>query len=245
MSEPISKKDVVTFLQDHPNFFADNPVLLQELTVADEQGQLQQMATYQAKSLQQQNQQLKNQIKQLIHHAKINETLMNRVYELLVELAVSDGDEFLSCFVDFVQNHFASDYFKLSCRQEFLKQLPSNHCEALTVAQKSQFTIFQHQSEPLSGRLPQSQIEAMFGAHKDIRSAIIIPLGPQANYGLLGFASCDEEKFMPHAASDILQKLGQIASHFFAAKDNKDGHNAQSKIQQTNQSSNDSNQAMS
>ena len=223
MRESISKQDIVAYLQEHPRFFADNPALLQELSVADEQGQLQQMATYQAKSLQQQNQQLKNQIKQLIHHAKINETLMNRVYELLVELAVSDSADFLSRFVDFVQSHFASDYFKISCRQAFLQDLPSTHCEALTAAQKSQFTVFQHQSEPLSGRLPQSQIEAMFGAHKDIRSAIIIPLGPQASYGLLGFASTDEEKFMPHAASDILQKLGHIISHFFAGKVERKG----------------------
>ncbi len=245
MRESISKQDIVAYLQEHPRFFADNPALLQELSVADEQGQLQQMATYQAKSLQQQNQQLKNQIKQLIHHAKINETLMNRVYELLVELAVSDSADFLSRFVDFVQSHFASDYFKISCRQAFLQDLPSTHCEALTAAQKSQFTVFQHQSEPLSGRLPQSQIEAMFGAYKDIRSAIIIPLGPQASYGLLGFASTDEEKFMPHAASDILQKLGHIISHFFASKVSKHGQQKDSDMPQSNPSNHDSNQAMS
>ena len=245
MSESISKQDIVAYLQDHPTFFADNPSLLQELTVADDQGQLQQMATYRAKSLQQQNQQLKHQIKQLIHHAKINETLMNRVYELLVELAVTERADFLSRFVDFVQSHFASDYFKLSCRQEFLQQLPSNHCEALTAAQKSQFTVFQHQDEPLSGRLPQSQIEAMFGAHKDIRSAIIIPLGPGASYGLLGFASCDEDKFMPHAASDILQKLGHIVSCFFAAKDSGNEQPTQSGSTPAKTSGHDSSQAMS
>ncbi|KAA3640360.1 MAG: DUF484 family protein [Proteobacteria bacterium] len=243
MTESISTKDIVAYLQDHPTFFADHPTLLQELSVPDEQGQLQQMATYQAKTLQQQNHQLKNQIKQLIHHAKINETLMNRVYELLVELAVCDSDRFLNRFIDFVQSHFASDYFKLSCRKEFLPQQPSHYCEALTAAQKSQFTVFQHQSEPLSGRLPQSQIEAMFGIHKDIRSAIVMPLGPQAQYGLLGFASCDEDKFMPHAASDILQKLGHIVSHFFAAQ----SHPQQAKVKESNvqKPNNDSSQAMS
>jgi uncharacterized protein YigA (DUF484 family) len=243
MTESISNKDIVAYLQDHPAFFADHPALLQELTVPDEQGQLQQMATYQAKTLQQQNQQLKNQIKQLIHHAKLNETLMNRVYELLVELAVCDRSAFLSRFVEFVKNHFSSDYFKLSCRQEFLQQLPSSYCEAITAAQKSQFTVFQHQSEPLSGRLPQSQIEAMFGTHKNIQSAIVIPLGPQASYGLLGFASCDEDKFMPHAASDILQKLGHIISHFFATQ-STDKH-PDSKQANDQKPSNDSSQAMS
>ncbi len=245
MTESISKQDIVAYLQAHPDFFADHPDLLLDLTVADEQGQLQQMATYQAKSLQQQNQQLKNQIKQLIHHAKINETLMNRVYALLVELAVSDRADFLNRFVDFVQQHFASDYFKISCRQEFLQQLPDRHCEPLTAAQKSQFTVFQHQTEPLAGRLPQSQIEAMFGAHKDIRSAIIIPLGPQAEYGLLGFASCDEDKFMPHAASDILQKLGHIISQFFAVSSGRGAEPADAKTNYSDQAKHDSNQAMS
>lgn len=245
MTESISNKDIVAYLQDHPTFFAEHPALLQELTVPDEQGQLQQMATYQAKTLQQHNQQLKNQIKQLIHHAKINETLMNRVFELLVELAVTDRSEFLSRFVDFVQSHFASDYFKLSCRQEFLQALPSIHCEALTVAQKSQFTVFQQQSEPLSGRLPQSQIEAMFGRHKDIRSAIIIPLGPQASFGLLGFASCDEEKFMPHAASDILQKLGHIVSHYFATLTSSRNSRENGDNSNNTSANHDSSQAMS
>jgi uncharacterized protein YigA (DUF484 family) len=245
MSESISKQDIVAYLKDHPNFFADNPSLLQELQVADEQGQLQQMATYRAKTLQQQNQQLKNQIKQLIHHAKINETLMNRVFELLVTLAVSEQAEFLNRFVAFVQQHFASDYFKLSCRQEFLQGLPGRYCEALTAAQKSQFTVFQHQSEPLAGRLPQSQIEAMFGAHKDIRSAIIIPLGQQAEFGLLGFASCDEDKFMPHAASDILQKLGHIISQFFAVSSGRKTQEKTATMTTSDQPENDSNQAMS
>ncbi|MCX7546136.1 DUF484 family protein [Marinicella gelatinilytica] len=228
MTNSISKKDIVAYLQANPTFFAEHPALLQELTVPDEQGQLQQMATFQARTLQHQNRQLKNQMKQLIHHAKLNEVLMNRVYELLVELAVSDKHDFLHRFVNFVQDHFASDYFKLSCRNEFLHELPSTICEPLTAAQKSQFTVFQHQIEPLSGRLPQSQIEAMFGGHKDIRSAIIIPLGPQATYGLMGFASCDEEKFMPHSASDILQKLGHIVSHFFAAECNHETSQAMS-----------------
>jgi len=228
MSETITKQQVVDYLQSHPAFFQEQPDLLQTLKVPDEQGQLQQLATYQAKNLQAQNQQLKNQIKQLIHHAKINETLMNRIYHLLAELATCDSSEFLPHFVAFVKQHFASDYFKLSCQPRFMTQLPDPSCETITAAQKSQFTIFQTRPEPLSGRLPQSQIEAMFGGHKNIRSAIIIPLGPQACYGLMGFASQDEDKFQPHVASDILQKLGVIVSQFLAAIDHDEPSQAQS-----------------
>lgn len=228
MNETITKQQIVDYLQAHPEFFQSQPDLLQTLKVPDEQGQLQQMATYQAKNLQVQNQQLKNQIKQLIHHAKLNETLMNRIYHLLAELAARDSSDFLSHFVAFVKQHFASDFFKLSCQPRFISQLPNPNCEPITAAQKSQFTIFQNHPEPLSGRLPQSQVEAMFGAHKDIRSAIIMPLGPQACFGLMGFASHDEDRFQPHVASDILQKLSAIISQFLAAVDHDEPSQAQS-----------------
>lgn len=227
-SKPIKKEDIIEYLKSHPDFFQQQPALLQELQVPDEQGQLQQMATYQAKTLQSQNKQLKSHIKELIHYAKINEILMNRIYHLLAELATADSSEFLPRYVDFVKKQFASDYFKLSCQARFIKQQPSKDLEPITAAQKSQFTIFQSKDEPLSGRLPQSQIEAMFGANKDIRSAIIIPLGPKASYGLMGFASTDEDKFQPHLASDILQKLGDIISHFLTALDADEPSQAQS-----------------
>jgi uncharacterized protein YigA (DUF484 family) len=224
----IKKQDIIEYLESHPGFFQEQPELLQELQVPDEQGQLQQMATYQAKTLQAQNKQLKNKIKQLIHHAKINETLMNRIYHLLAELATVERSQFLPRYVDFVKKQFACEHFKLSCQARFIKQQPSKDLEPITAAQKSQFTVFQSKDEPLSGRLPQSQIEAMFGANKDIKSAIIIPLGPQASYGLMGFASSDEDKFHPHLASDILQKLGNILSQFLTAMDADEPNQAQS-----------------
>lgn len=205
---------VTKYLQQNPDFFAKNPDLLTELEVVNSKGELADLTTHQLKALQKENRKLKSQLSQLIANAQQSETLMNRLLFMMTELSSVDKKDVLAVFVDNVTKNFPSDYFKILLT-EGLNDTAIDHVETITTDQKSQFAAVLSKSEPLSGRLKSEQINSIYGEEHGIKSAIVLPVGPQAAFGLMSFASKDEEKFHPHSSTDILQKLSQIlASHF-------------------------------
>ncbi len=216
------------YLRQNPGFFAANPALLNEMEVADESGQLTSLTTHQLRSLQKENRQLKNQIQQLIHNAQQSESLMNRLFELLIQLSTSAREAFIPGFVRFVGEHFPSDYLRLWLAEGLVDADPSEQVDVITAEIRTQFSVFQAKPEPLSGRLKQEKIHSIFKGVDDIKSAIVLPIGPQAQFGLMAFASTDEEKFHPTSASDILQKLTHILAHYLTQSQAQDENQAMS-----------------
>lgn len=206
---------VKKYLQKHPDFFVKNPELLTSLEVVDSKGKLADFTTHQMRALKKENSQLKMQLKQLITNAQQSETLMNRLFTILSELSLVGKEHFLSAFVDKVAEHFPSDYFKLLLAEELCHESVA-HTDVLSANHKTHFANTIHQSTPLSGRLKSEQINSIFENGSDIKSAVVLPIGPQAIYGLMSFASKDQEKFHPHSSTDILQKLSQILASYFS-----------------------------
>ena len=219
---------VKIYLQKNPDFFVKNPELLAALDVVTPKGELADLTTHQLRSLQKENRKLKAQLAQLISNAQQSEKLMDRLLQMVTELAMGDKTEFLSGFVNYVKTHFSSDYFKLLLAEGVKINADIEDVETLNAVQKTHFSVFQAKSEPVSGRLKQEKIQSIFGTDKNIKSAIVLPVGQQAKFGLMSFASKDEEKFHPHSSSDILQKLCQILASYFAQQNNVDAHQAMS-----------------
>jgi len=203
------------YLLKNPGYFALYPELMSELEVVSPRGELTNLSTHQLRTLQKENKQLKTQMAQLIKNAEQSESLMNRLFELLTELSVMNQAEFLPGFVEFVTNHFPSDYFKLLLVEGLMGLPESEHVEVITAAQQNQFSVFQTKPQPLSGRLEKEKLCSMYGDCVEIKSAIVLPIGRHAEFGMMSFASKDEEKFHPNSSSDILQKLCQILESYF------------------------------
>ena len=204
------------YLLKHPEFLGQHPELMTELEVVTPQGELTNLTTHQLRSLQKENQLLKTQMAQLIQNAQQNESLMNRMFDMLTHLAVAKQNDFLAGFVDFVAEHFQSDYFKLLVAENFLGGLEHPSLAALLPSHSQQFSVFSAKAEPMSGRLKKEKLDSVFGSDHQIKSAVVLPIGPQASYGMLAFGSLDEEKFHPNSSSDILQKLCLILETYFA-----------------------------
>ncbi len=222
------QQGIKKYLLKNPGFFALFPELMSELEVVTPKGELTNLSTHQLRTLQTENKQLKAQITQLIKNAQQSESLMNRLFELLIELSVMKQDDFLPGFVKFVSTHFPSDYFKLLLVKGSVEVADSAHVETITAAQVTQFSVFQAKQEPLSGRLKKEKLDSIFGEVEVIKSAIVLPIGHQAEFGLMSFASKDEEKFHPNSSSDILQKLCQILESYFQHQQPQDEHQAMS-----------------
>jgi len=204
------------YLLKHPGFFAQHPELMAELEVVSHGGKLTDLTTHQLRTLQKTNRELKTQMSQLIKNAQQSESMMNRLFELMLEMSVVNKDEFLPEFVGFVVKHFPADYFKVLVSDGLLDLPENDHIDRYHTAQKQLFDDFKNKSEPLSGRLQKEKISSIFEFSDDIKSAIVLPLGSNAVYGLLAFASKDEEKFHPNSSSDLLQKLTQILVSYFS-----------------------------
>lgn len=222
------QKAIKNYLLKNPSFFTQHPELMAELEVVTPAGDLTDFTTHQLRTLQKDNQQLKSQMAQLIKNAQQSESMMNRLFNLLTELSVVKQNEFLPEFVAFVAENFPSDYFKLLVAEGITELPESPLLDTLTAAQITQFSVFKAKSEPLSGRLKQEKMHSIFPLVDDIRSAVVLPVGPHAEYGLMVFASRDEEKFHPNLASDLLQKLGQILTAYFSQLQPEDENQAMS-----------------
>lgn len=209
---------VIKYLQKYPDFFTKHPNLLTELEVANSKGELTDLTTHQLRSLQKENRKLKDQISQLINNAQHSESLMNRLLNLLTALSMDSEQGFIPGFVNYVKDNFNSDYFKLLVPEGLGDYAEINEVELLQAHHRNHFSTFQLKSEPLLGRLKPEKIQSIFPAAADIKSAVVLPIGNQAAFGLLAFASKDEEKFHPNLSSDFLQKLTAILATFFEKK---------------------------
>lgn len=209
---------VIQYLKDHPEFFVNNSNLLNVLTIGSPKGEVVSLSDRKMLQLQEKNQQLTQQLKQLISNAQRSEGLMNRLFQLLTDLSMNaPKDQFVMALVRFIIKDFPSDYFKLLLADI---KLSEDHDQVgyLTSEHKQLFSGFSHNSKPLSGRLPSVKMKAIFGSKAQAKSAIVLPVGEHAAHGLLAFGSDDEHKFHPDLASDVLQKLAQILAAFIDAQ---------------------------
>ncbi|WP_223788315.1 DUF484 family protein [Marinicella meishanensis] len=202
---------VKKYLLKNPGFFSQHPELVNTLEITQADGSVSDFTAHQLRSLQQENQQLKTQLANLIRNAGQSESMMNRLFDLLTQLAVVREQAFLPQLVEFVEQNFSSDYFKLLLDAALVTEA-TDHLAVITANQRKQFSVFQAKAEPLSGRLKQEQLNGLFPGVNDIASAVVLPIGSQAQHGLMAFASRDQEKFHPNLASDLLQKLSQIVA---------------------------------
>ncbi|WP_154224177.1 DUF484 family protein [Marinicella rhabdoformis] len=227
-TKQVTEHEVINYLKEHPEFFINNPGLLQQLTIGNPQGDVVSLADRKMLQLQTKNQQLAKQMKQLIANAQRSEGLMDRLFQLLTDLSMNaPKGEFVSALVGFIQKDFASDYFKLYLGD--IKLSDDEVCVHYHSAQlKTLFASFNNNDAPLAGRLPAVKLKALFGDESAAQSAIVLPIGAKAAHGLLAFGSKDDQKFHPDHASDVLQKLAQILAVFFDSQAVNDGQQSQS-----------------
>jgi len=78
------------------------------------------------------------------------------------------------------------------------------------------FSEFMTNNTPICGRLRKEKLSYIFGKKSEkIGSSVILPIGQNAEKGLLVFASFDESRFNPDMSTDLLSKLTHILERKF------------------------------
>lgn len=212
-NKTITDNDVINHLSNNTDFFVRHPEQLEALKVNNKNGKVASLINHQVNVLKERNNQLKLRLSTLIGYAEENEKTMSQVFELTLQLSqISHVANVTKHFSRFVKQSFDSDFFKIVIpTYEKLESSTSILCVEDLESYARVFAEFSKTNSPICGRLKKEKLEFIFGKRADkIGSTVILPIGNQAQKGLLVFASFDESRFNSDMSTDLLSRLTQI-----------------------------------
>lgn len=215
---PIGEAEVVDYLQHNPDFFERNAPLLSKLRLPHDRGSATvSLVERQVQVLRDKNQLLDNKVREFVEVARENDALTSKIHRLAARLIGARGAlQIIASLEAALREDFgASDWLLVLTRKDVpqLARLEHRHLRlaARDTAELKAFDTFFESSRPRCGQIRDSQRDFLFGAGTiEIGSAALIPLGPDASYGLLAIGSHDAERFHPTMSTDYLAHIGEL-----------------------------------
>jgi len=188
---PLEEKTVADYLRDNPEFFHNNASLL----------------AYQ-------NSQLKRKLMDLVHVARDNNRLNERMHQLTLGLINAHS---LEALLDTLRENLLGE-FKADTVTMRLAGMPEAQARECGVdildpeaVEMVHFESFLKSSRPQCGRFKQEQLQYLFGDQAQaIESVALIPLGRKARLGLLAIGSREASRFHPGMGTLFLTHLGEL-----------------------------------
>ncbi len=208
------EKTVADYLRDNPEFFLNNPSLLAILRVPHTCGTAVSLIEHQVKVLRDQNRQLKRKLMDLVHVARDNNRLNERMHQLTLELVTSGT---LEALLDTLREHLEGEFNAdtVTLRLAGLTEARARECGvdqfSREAAEIEHFESFYKTCRPQCGRFKREQLAYLFGDQAPaIESAAIIPLGKKGATGLLAIGSQEGNRFHPGMGTLFLTHLGEL-----------------------------------
>lgn len=213
-SLPLDEKAVADYLRENTDFFHNNPSLLADLDIPHVCGPAVSLVEHQVKVLRDQNRQLKRKLMDLVHVARDNNRLNERMHQLTLGLINSDTLEaLLDTLRDNLQGEFKADTVTL--RLDRLPESRARECGVDTFDRDApeliHFDTFLKAGRPQCGRFKREQLQYLFGDQAEaIESVALIPLGNKNACGLLAIGSQEASRFHPGMGTLFLTHLGEL-----------------------------------
>jgi len=219
----ILAKDVIDYLQQHPDFFSENPEVLQQLELNHQSQGAISLVERQLKLLREQNHHLKNQNDMLqdnMHHlietARANDALLGKC--LLLHQKLSDAHNSIELF-ELCKEHICH-IFELEDVAYKSFENPPGKLNFVEQADRDGFLNMMNyhfpDNKPLCGEITQSELAALFPEpNSPVRSVAFIPVGFKAKYGILVIGSADKTHFSPGMGTLFLEFLSDIITVFY------------------------------
>lgn len=209
---------VVDYLQHNPDFFERNAPLLSKIRLPHDRGSATvSLVERQVQVLRDKNQMLDSKVREFIEVARSNDALTQKIHRLAARLIRARGAlKIIDALESALREDFgASDWLLVLTRKDVpqLARLENRHLRVASrdTAELKAFDTFFESSRPRCGQIRDSQRDFLFGAGTiEIGSAALIPLGPDASYGLLAIGSHDAERFHPTMSTDYLVHIGEL-----------------------------------
>jgi len=203
--------DLARFLRANPQFFDQNPELLETIHVPHPYGgRAIPLAERQTVALREKAKQLEGKLAELLKFGEENDAVSEKVHRLAVALAGARDFPVLARSLYFhLREDFAVPHVVL---RVWGKAVPADFEEAREVDAKQRehaALMGAPQCGPAQGNL----FTALFGdAAEHIRSIALVPLGQTAVFGLLALGSEDAQRFYPDMGTLYLRRIGELTA---------------------------------
>ncbi len=198
---------VAAYLARHSDFLVRHPELIPVLEVPHGTHGAVSLLERQAELLREQLDTERRRLAHLVARAHEYEQIAQRVHELTLQLIVSrDMDS--ACFA--LQEALRSEF---SAEAVALKLFPADGKTLAADPVVNAFVGFVDRDRVVCGPLRPEQAATLFDdADSVIRSAALVPLRTHDRTGVLAIGSADAHRFSPDMGTDLLDRLGAIAS---------------------------------
>jgi uncharacterized protein YigA (DUF484 family) len=219
-AEDITQESVIEYLQRNPNFFEQHPHLLARLNIPHERGaSTVSLVERQVQVLRDKNQSLDGKLREFVDVARGNDELVDKIHRLSCGLIKSRGAvQMVDALEESLRQDFDANEWLIVITRTDVPELARLDHRHLRVAPRGaselrSFDTFFESAKPRCGQIRDSQRDYLFGpGTTEIGSAALVPLGPNASYGVLAIGSHDRERFTPSMSTDYLARIGELVS---------------------------------
>lgn len=211
-----SEESVSAYLRENPDFFDRHPKLLEELVIPHSCGGAVSLVEYQVSVLRDQVREMRRRMQSLAENARDNETLSRRLHQLtLVLVECTRLDEVLSNLYQAMFDDFKADFVavRLFADPAVDRDRGLGEFVGKDASERELFAQLLTSTKPICGHFKDTQLEFLFPEHaSEIGSGALLPLGPNARFGVLAIGSRDPQRFHPGMGTIFLRQLGEIVS---------------------------------
>src|SRR5512147_1856231 len=203
--------DLARFLRANPQFFDQNPELLESIQVPHPYGgRAIPLAERQTVALREKVRVLEGKLGELVRFGEENDAISEKVHRLSVALVGARDFPALAQSLYFhLREDFAVPHVAM---RVWGKSVPMDFAEAQAVsdAERAQAESL---GAPHCGPAAAHPLLGWFGeAAEHVRSLALVPLGQTAVFGLLALGSEDAQRFYPEMGTLYLRRIGELCA---------------------------------
>jgi len=204
MTTELQAEQIADWLRERPYFFTNHTELLGELRIPHQAGTVS-LLEYQAQSLREENNKLRERFAQLTQTAQDNDRLFKATRKLLLALlATRTLDELLQATQRCLLDEFQVPVVSLLLFSES-GDLPTDYPQRLLAEAKKAIGSLLKGGGQLCAALREKEQRFLFAEH-----AAVLPLRGERLYGVLALGSPDPERYRGAQGTLFLDYLGEV-----------------------------------
>lgn len=206
----ITAEQVVTYLQEHPDFFVDQDELLAQIHIPHIRGSAISLVEHQVAVLRERNTGADNRFTHLMDVARDNDRLFDKVRRLILEMLDAQTlDELVGVVDDSLRHSFKIPFVGLTLFSD----------QQISVGRSTTFKLAQQQISGLlvggkafCGVLRAKELGFLFGQEQaeQIKSVAVVVLEHQGVHGVLAVGSDDQQRYSNSLDTLFLTYLADV-----------------------------------
>ncbi len=201
---------VISYLQNHKDFFLHHPELLGELDIPHAEGDgAISLIERQVSVLRDRHKSEQQKLYALVQTARENERVAERLHRIAVEVAaVNDMDDAFDTVTQLIKELFSVQYVSFRITSE-IGDRPERVDPRSPAFADLYLRVNRGRSVCENPVEPASKI-FLFGEEADVGSAVLIPLGGSRPCGILALGSSRADRFSADHGTFYLDRLGEL-----------------------------------